>query len=201
MFDTADVYGNPDDGAAERVLGDALSGVRRGSVEICTKVCMPSGPGANDRGLSRKHVMESCHASLRRLRTDHVDLYQAHRYDDETPLEETMTVFTDLVRQDKVLYLGVSEWRPDQVEAAAALAAELGVPLISNQPQYFSEKSRLSSSGSERMSGTTRRTVMGGSFSRGARSARPRGPRRRRPRVADRSSGPASGVRARAGRR
>ncbi|MDN3351119.1 aldo/keto reductase family protein [Actinomadura sp. DC4] len=135
-FDTADVYGNPDFGAAERVLGDALAGVRRSSVEICTKVCMPSGPGANDRGLSRKHVMESCHASLRRLRTDHIDLYQAHRYDEETPLEETMTAFADLVRQGKILYLGVSEWRPDQIEAAAALAAELGVRLISNQPQY-----------------------------------------------------------------
>jgi len=135
-FDTADVYGNPEYGAAERVLGAALSGVRRESVEICTKVCLPSGPGANDRGLSRKHVMESCHTSLRNLRTDHIDLYQAHRYDDETPLEETMTAFADLVRQGKILYLGVSEWRPDQIEAAAALAAELGVSLVANQPQY-----------------------------------------------------------------
>ena len=135
-FDTADVYGSPDYGSAERVLGAALSGVRRGSVEILTKVCLPSGPGPNDRGLSRKHIMESCHTSLRNLRTDYIDLYQAHRYDDETPLEETMTAFADLVRQGKVLYLGVSEWRPAQIEAAAALAAQLGVSLVSNQPQY-----------------------------------------------------------------
>ena len=135
-FDTADVYGSPDYGAAERVLGDALSGVRRGSVEILTKVCLPSGPGPNDRGLSRKHIMESCHTSLRNLGTDYLDLYQAHRYDEETPLEETMTAFADLVRQGKVLYLGVSEWRPAQIEAAAALAAELGISLVSNQPQY-----------------------------------------------------------------
>jgi aryl-alcohol dehydrogenase-like predicted oxidoreductase len=135
-FDTADVYGSPDYGSAERVLGAALSGVRRGSVEILTKVCLPSGPGPNDRGLSRKHIMESCHTSLRNLGTDYIDLYQAHRYDEETPLEETMTAFADLVRQGKVLYLGVSEWRPAQIEAAAALAAELGVSLVSNQPQY-----------------------------------------------------------------
>ena len=135
-FDTADVYGAPDFGAGEEALGAALSGVRRESVEILTKVCLPTGPGHNDRGLSRKHVMESCHASLRRLRTDYVDLYQAHRYDENTPLEETMSAFADLVRQGKVLYLGVSEWRPEQIEAAAALAAELRVPLVSNQPQY-----------------------------------------------------------------
>jgi aryl-alcohol dehydrogenase-like predicted oxidoreductase len=135
-FDTADVYGGPDYGAAERILGSALSGVRRSSVEIFTKVCLPTGPGPNDQGLSRKHIMESCHTSLRNLRTDYVDLYQAHRYDSATPLEETMTAFADLVRQGKVLYVGVSEWRPAQIEAAVALAADLGVPLVSNQPQY-----------------------------------------------------------------
>jgi aryl-alcohol dehydrogenase-like predicted oxidoreductase len=135
-FDTADVYGSPDYGAAERVLGAALSGVRRESVEIFTKVCLPTGPGPNDRGLSRKHIMESCHTSLRNLGIDHIDLYQAHRFDDETPLEETMTAFADLVRQGKVAYLGVSEWRPSQIEAAAVLARELGVSLVSNQPQY-----------------------------------------------------------------
>ncbi|MGI5489018.1 aldo/keto reductase family protein [Microtetraspora malaysiensis] len=135
-FDTADVYGNPDFGAGEKVLGAALSGVRRESVEIFTKVCLPSGPGPNDRGLSRKHITESCNASLRNLGTDYIDLYQAHRYDEDTPLEETMTAFADLVRQGKVLYLGVSEWTSAQIEAAAALAAELKVPLISNQPQY-----------------------------------------------------------------
>ncbi|MCP2338997.1 aldo/keto reductase family protein [Actinomadura rupiterrae] len=132
-FDTADVYSL---GAAEEVLGRALDGVRRSSVEIATKVCLPVGDGPNDRGLSRKHVTESCHASLRRLGTDYVDLYQAHRFDDETPLEETMRAFADLVRQGKVLYVGVSEWTAEQIERGHALAAEMGVPLISNQPQY-----------------------------------------------------------------
>jgi aryl-alcohol dehydrogenase-like predicted oxidoreductase len=80
--------------------------VRRESVEIATKVCLPTGDGPNDRGLSRKHVVESCHASLRRLGTDYVDLYQAHRFDEQTPLEETLIAFDDLVRQGKVLYLG-----------------------------------------------------------------------------------------------
>ncbi|MFB9838423.1 aldo/keto reductase family protein [Actinoallomurus acaciae] len=135
-FDTADVYGSPDYGSAEKLLGAALSGVRRASVEILTKVCLPTGPGPNDKGLSRKHITESCNASLRNLGTDYIDLYQAHRYDESTPLEETMTAFADLVRQGKVLYLGVSEWSPAQIEAAAAYAAELKVPLISNQPQY-----------------------------------------------------------------
>lgn len=135
-FDTADVYGAPAYGLAEEILGDALRGVRRESVEVLTKVCGRTGPGANDQGLSRKHIFESCHASLRRLGTDYLDLYQAHRYDGATPLPETMIAFADLVRQGKVRYLGVSEWRPAQIEAAAALAAELRVPLISNQPQY-----------------------------------------------------------------
>jgi aryl-alcohol dehydrogenase-like predicted oxidoreductase len=135
-FDTADVYGNPDYGAGEKVLGAALSGVRRESVEILTKVCMPTGRGPNDKGLSRKHITESCNTSLRNLGTDYIDLYQAHRYDEDTPLEETMSAFADLVHQGKVLYLGVSEWNPAQIEAAAALATELKVPLISNQPQY-----------------------------------------------------------------
>ncbi|MFG6201442.1 aldo/keto reductase family protein [Nonomuraea sp. JJY05] len=135
-FDTADVYGRPDYGAGERVLGEALSGVRRESIEIFTKVCLPTGPGPNDKGLSRKHITESCNASLRNLGTEYVDLYQAHRFDEDTPLEETMTAFADLVRQGKVLYIGVSEWRASQIEAAAILAAELRVPLISNQAQY-----------------------------------------------------------------
>jgi len=132
-FDTADVYANT---AAETVLGEALDGQRRESLEIFTKVYWPTGPGANDRGLSRKHIIESAHGSLRRLRTDYLDLYQAHRYDFETPLEETITAFADLVRQGKVLYLGVSEWTADQIEQAAALARDLKVPLVSNQPQY-----------------------------------------------------------------
>jgi aryl-alcohol dehydrogenase-like predicted oxidoreductase len=132
-FDTADVYART---KAEEVLGDALAGHRRQGLELCTKVYWPTGPGPNDRGLSRKHVMESIDGSLRRLRTDYVDLYQAHRYDVETPLEETMLAFADLVRQGKVLYVGVSEWTAPQIEQAAALARELKVPFVSNQPQY-----------------------------------------------------------------
>jgi len=119
-FDTADIYAGT---KAEEVLGRALHGVRRESVEICTKVYWPTGPGVNDRGLSRKHIMESAHASLRRLQTDYLDLYQAHRYDHGTPLEETLRAFDDLVRQGKVLYIGVSEWRSEQIAAALSIAA------------------------------------------------------------------------------
>ncbi|MFL6158050.1 MAG: aldo/keto reductase family protein [Marmoricola sp.] len=133
-FDTADVYANT---AAETVLGDALAGERRESLEIFTKVYWPTGPGGpNDSGLSRKHILESINGSLRRLRTDYVDLYQAHRYDTETPLEETMQAFADVVRSGKALYIGVSEWTADQIRAGASLAKELNVQLISSQPQY-----------------------------------------------------------------
>jgi aryl-alcohol dehydrogenase-like predicted oxidoreductase len=133
-FDTADVYANT---KAERVLGKALQGERRESVEIFTKVYWPTGPGKhNDHGLSRKHIMESINGSLERLGTDHVDLYQAHRYDYETPLEETMEAFADVVHSGKALYIGVSEWRAEEIRAAHALARELHIPLVSNQPQY-----------------------------------------------------------------
>lgn len=133
-FDTADVYAN---GAAEEVLGNALAGVRRESIELATKVYWPTGPGPNDRGLSRKHVMESLHASLRRLRTDYVDIYQAHRYDYETPLDETLRAFDDLVRQGKVLYVGVSEWRADEIAEALRIADDMGFDrIVSNQPQF-----------------------------------------------------------------
>jgi aryl-alcohol dehydrogenase-like predicted oxidoreductase len=133
-FDTADVYART---AAEAVLGRALHGVRREGIEICTKVYWPTGPGVNDRGLSRKHIMESAHASLRRLQTDYVDLYQAHRFDYETPLEETLRAFEDLVRQGKALYVGVSEWRAEEIAAATKIAGEMGFDkIISNQPQY-----------------------------------------------------------------
>jgi voltage-dependent potassium channel beta subunit len=133
-FDTADAYART---RAEEVLGRALHGVRRDSVEICTKVFWPTGSGANDRGLSRKHIMESAHGSLRRLQTDYVDLYQAHRYDHETPLEETLRAFDDLVRQGKVLYIGVSEWRAEEIAAALKIADQLGLDrIVSNQPQY-----------------------------------------------------------------
>ena len=133
-FDTADVYANT---KAEAVLGEALKGERRESIEIFTKVYFPTVPkGANDSGLSRKHIMESINGSLRRLGTDYVDLYQAHRFDVETPLEETMQAFADVVRQGKALYIGVSEWNAEQIRAGAKLARELGFQLISNQPQY-----------------------------------------------------------------
>lgn len=132
-FDTADIYANT---KAEAVLGEALAGERRQGLEIFTKVYWPTGPGKNDRGLSRKHIVESIEGSLRRLRTEYVDLYQAHRYDFATPLEETMVAFADLVRAGKVLYVGVSEWTAEQIEQAAALARELRIPFISNQPQY-----------------------------------------------------------------
>jgi aryl-alcohol dehydrogenase-like predicted oxidoreductase len=132
-FDTADVYAA---GRAESVLGRALAGHRREGVEIFTKVYWSMGTGQNDRGLSRKHVHEAIDASLRRLGTDYVDLYQAHRYDYATPLEETMTAFADLVRAGKVLYVGVSEWRAEEIRAGAALARELRIPLVSNQPEY-----------------------------------------------------------------
>ncbi len=133
-FDTADVYA---DTKAESVLGEALKGERRESLEIFTKVFGPIGPrGHNDLGLSRKHIMEAANGSLTRLRTDYIDLYQAHRYDVETPLAETMQAFADLVRMGKVLYVGVSEWTADQLREGHSLADELGFQLISNQPQY-----------------------------------------------------------------
>ncbi len=133
-FDTADVYAAT---KAEVVMGKALKGQRRESLEIFTKVYWPTGDGVNDRGLSRKHIMESCNASLQRLQTDYVDLYQAHRFDYETPLEETLRAFDDLVRQGKVLYVGVSEWNAQQIRDAVRIAADMGFDrIISNQPQY-----------------------------------------------------------------
>jgi aryl-alcohol dehydrogenase-like predicted oxidoreductase len=135
-FDTADVYAN---GRAEEVLGAALKSERRESVEVFTKVYWPVGPapqGKNDMGLSRKHIMEGIDGSLRRLQMDYVDLYQAHRYDVFTPLEETMQAFADVVRAGKALYIGISEWTADQIRAAHALAGELGISLVSSQPQY-----------------------------------------------------------------
>ena len=114
-----------------------MKGERRASLEILTKVYWPTGPkGPNDSGLSRKHIMESIEASLSRLQTNYVDLYQAHRFDVETPLEETMQAFADVVRAGKALYIGVSEWTAEQLRAGQALATELGFRLISNQPQY-----------------------------------------------------------------
>jgi aryl-alcohol dehydrogenase-like predicted oxidoreductase len=133
-FDTADTYANT---AAEVVLGKALAGQRRAGLEIFTKVYFPTGPkGPNDTGLSRKHIRESIDGSLERLGVEYVDLYQAHRYDHETPLEETMQAFADIVRAGKALYIGVSEWTAEQLREGHALSKQLGFQLISNQPQY-----------------------------------------------------------------
>ena len=133
-FDTADVYAGT---KAESVLGKALRGVRRESYELLTKVYFPTGSGKNDRGLSRKHIMESCHASLKRLNTDHIDLYQAHRFDVETPLEETLRAFDDLIRQGKVSYIGFSEWTASQISDALKIQDARGFDrFISSQPQY-----------------------------------------------------------------
>ena len=133
-FDTADVYAGT---RAETVLGKALKGVRRESYELFTKVYWPTGGGKNDRGLSRKHIMESVHASLKRLNTDHVDLYQFHRFDFETPLEESLQAFEDLVRSGKVNYIGFSEWDASQIESALTIQKERGwTRFVSSQPQY-----------------------------------------------------------------
>ena len=133
-FDTADVYANT---KAEVVLAKALKGVRRESYELFTKVYWPTGPGKNDRGLSRKHIMESCHASLKRLNTDHIDLYQLHRFDFETPLEESLGALDDLVRQGKVMYVGFSEWTAEQIARGLKIQDQRGYNrFVSSQPQY-----------------------------------------------------------------
>ena len=133
-FDTADVYAGT---RAEKVLGKALKGVRRESYELFTKVYWPTGPGKNDRGLSRKHIIESCNASLKRLQTDHIDLYQMHRFDFETPLEESLSAFDDLIRAGKVHYIGFSEWTASQIAAALKIQDARGYNrFVSSQPQY-----------------------------------------------------------------
>jgi aryl-alcohol dehydrogenase-like predicted oxidoreductase len=132
-FDTADVYAGT---RAEAVLGRALKGERREGLEIFTKVFWPTGEGRNDRGLSRKHIMESINGSLTRLQTDYVDLYQCHRYDYATPLEETMQALADIVHAGKAHYVGVSEWKASEIRAAHELAKDLKIGLVSSQPQY-----------------------------------------------------------------
>jgi len=133
-FDTADVYAGT---RAETVLGKALKGIRRESYELFTKVYWPTGTGKNDRGLSRKHIMESCHASLKRLNVDHIDLYQMHRFDFETPLEESLQAFEDLIRQGKVNYIGFSEWTAEQISLALKIQDARGYSrFVSGQPQY-----------------------------------------------------------------
>jgi aryl-alcohol dehydrogenase-like predicted oxidoreductase len=134
FFDTANVYRR---GEAEQVVGRALKGIDRDDYVLATKVYFSMGEGPNDRGLSRKHIMEQCERSLVRLGVDYVDLYQCHRPDPETPLEETLRALDDLVTQGKALYIGVSEWPADLLDEARRLQAELGLrPLRSSQPQY-----------------------------------------------------------------
>ena len=134
FFDTANAYNR---GAAEQVVGRALRDYSRDSFVLATKVYFPMGEGPNDRGLSRKHIMEQCHASLHRLGTDYIDLYQCHRYDTETSLEEVLRALDDLVTQGKVLYVGVSEWSAIQIDDAVYTARELNLDRIaSNQPVY-----------------------------------------------------------------
>ncbi len=133
-FDTADLYA---DGYAEELLGRALRGSRREGIEVFTKAFWPTGPGPNERGLSRKHIRSAVEASLRRLGTDYIDLYQAHRFDPDVPLEETLRAFDDLVREGKVLYVGVSEWSAADLERAVLIADQMGFDrIVSNQPQY-----------------------------------------------------------------
>ena len=134
FFDSADVYSN---GEAERALGRALAGLPRARLVLATKCFFPVSDDPNDRGLSRKHLFESVHASLRRLGTDYLDLHQCHRPDPETPLEETVRAYEDLIRQGKVLYWGVSQWSEDLAARACQIAdATRGYRPISNQPQY-----------------------------------------------------------------
>jgi voltage-dependent potassium channel beta subunit len=134
FFDTANVYRR---GAAEEVTGRALKDFRRDDYVLATKVYFPMGEGPNDRGLSRKHIMEQCHASLRRLGVDYVDLYQCHRPDPNTPLEETLRALDDLVSQGKVLYVGVSMWSAELLDETRRLQVKLNLdPIVSNQPEY-----------------------------------------------------------------
>jgi voltage-dependent potassium channel beta subunit len=134
FFDTANVYMR---GEAEIVVGKALKKYQRDSYVLATKVFWPMGDGPNDRGLSRKHIIEQCNASLKRLNTDYVDIYYCHRYDKETPLEETLRALDDLVRQGKVFYVGVSEWTAEQISEAVHLAdKKLLDRIVVNQPQY-----------------------------------------------------------------
>jgi aryl-alcohol dehydrogenase-like predicted oxidoreductase len=133
FLDTANVYAR---GRCEEVWGELLKDRRRDSFVLATKVFFPMGEGPNDRGLSRKHVVEQCHASLRRLRTDYVDLYQCHRFDENTPLEETVRAMDDLIRQGKVLYWGFSEWKAEQIEQCLQVCGDRFYKPKGSQPQY-----------------------------------------------------------------
>ncbi|MCE5230846.1 aldo/keto reductase family protein [bacterium] len=134
FFDTADQYNH---GRAEEALGDILSAYPRSSFVLATKLFNPMGPGPNDRGLSRKHVIEACHASLRRLKMDYIDIYQCHRPDPDTPIDETAAAMDDLIRQGKVLYWGLSEYSADQIREAVEVCDAMGLDRpVSDQPRY-----------------------------------------------------------------
>jgi voltage-dependent potassium channel beta subunit len=134
FFDTANVYAH---GQAEEIVGKAISALNRDAIFLATKVYFQMGEGPNDRGLSRKHVFEQCHASLKRLNVSYIDLYQCHRYDPDVPLPELVRTMDDLTRQGKILYWGVSEWSAEQIEAAVSAAQQLNAPPpVSNQPFY-----------------------------------------------------------------
>jgi aryl-alcohol dehydrogenase-like predicted oxidoreductase len=145
LFDTANVYA---EGRAEEVLGKALAPLPRHEYVLATKAYFPVGPGPNDRGLSRKHIFEQVHLSLQRLRTDYVDLFQCHRYDMETPLDETLRAIDDLITQGKVLYGGVSVWSAESIADAVRLGRELRLRrLVSNQPQYHILRREIETNG------------------------------------------------------
>ncbi len=145
LYDTANVYAA---GRAEEVLGAALAPLPRSQYLVATKAFFPIGPGPNDRGLSRKHIFEQVHASLRRLRTDYIDLFQCHRFDDETPLDETLRAIDDLISRGDVLYAGVSEWSAKNINDAVILTREAGLhPLVSDQPQYHILQRRIEQNG------------------------------------------------------
>src|SRR5699024_6438952 len=134
FFDTANEYSQ---GEAEKFIGKTLSNYPRESYVLATKVYFPMGPGPNDYGLSRKHIIEQCNASLKRLGVDYIDLYQCHRFDEETPLEETLSALNDLIQQGKILYYGVSQWNTTQITDAVHITEERKLnPIISNQQVY-----------------------------------------------------------------
>jgi voltage-dependent potassium channel beta subunit len=133
FFDTANVYAA---GACESMWGLLLREYRRSSYVLATKVYYPMADGPNDKGLSRKHIMEQCEASLKRLGTDYIDLYQCHRFDAETPLEETLRAMDDLVHQGKILYWGFSCWPAAEIHRAAEICGNRLYPPVSSQPHY-----------------------------------------------------------------
>ena len=134
FFDTANIYAG---GAAERVVGRSLAKYPRSSYVLSTKVHGRMGPGPNDGGLSRKHIMEQCDASLKRLGHDYVDLYFCHRFDPGTPIEETLDALADLVRHGKIIYYAVSEWTAQQISDATMITRQRSLyPIVANQPHY-----------------------------------------------------------------